>query len=88
MKFDFGPNKCAANLAKDGFDLRDGLALNLDEAVVLMDERVDYHATRYRACGLNAPASHLRLSLLNPIHELNFHRIPRWRHWCCHPPSC
>lgn len=51
MKFEFDPVKCTANLAKHGLDLRDGLALNLDEAVVLIDGRVDYHETRYRAFG-------------------------------------
>ena len=49
MKFEFDPDKCAANLAKHGLDLRDGLAMNLDEAVIIEDNRVDYRETRYRA---------------------------------------
>ncbi len=51
MKFEFDRDKCAANLAKHGLDLRDGLAMNLDEAVVIEDDRVDYRETRYRAFG-------------------------------------
>ena len=50
-KFEFDPDKCAANLAKHGLDLRDGQAMNLDEAVIIEDDRVDYRETRYRAFG-------------------------------------
>lgn len=51
MKFEFDPDKCAANLAKHGLDLRDGLAMNLGDAVIIEDDRVDYRETRYRAFG-------------------------------------
>ncbi len=51
MKFEFDPDKSAANLAKHGLELKDGLAMNLDEAVILEDARVDYQETRYRAFG-------------------------------------
>jgi uncharacterized DUF497 family protein len=51
MKFEFDPDKSAANLAKHGLELKDGLAKNLDEAVIIEDVRVDYRETRYRAFG-------------------------------------
>ena len=51
MKFEFDPDKSAANLAKHGLKLKDGLAMNLDEAVIIEDVRVDYLETRYRAFG-------------------------------------
>jgi len=51
MKFEFNPDKSAANLAKHGLELKDGLAMNLDEAVIIENVRVDYRETRYRAFG-------------------------------------
>jgi uncharacterized DUF497 family protein len=76
MKFEFNPDKSAANLAKHGLELKDGLAMNLDEAVIIENVRVDYRETRYRAFGrINGSGYCLALTLRgDAIRLINFCR--------------
>ena len=51
MDVEFDPAKDQANRAKHGLSLADAEAMDLSEAVVLVDDRSDYGEPRYRAFG-------------------------------------
>lgn len=52
MEEDFDPNKDAINRRKHGLSLADWSQLDLDQALILPDDRKDYGEDRYRAFGL------------------------------------